>query len=60
MVARMTWEIRTALQTPAIKAIWEKNGSDVPEVSGAEFSRLVSFEVARWRKVVGDAGIRLE
>ena len=60
LVARMAREIRTALQTPAIKAIWEKNGSDVPEVSGAEFSRLVSSEVARWRKVVGDAGIRLE
>jgi hypothetical protein len=45
---------------PAIKAAWERNGSDVPDVSGAEYAKLVSADVARWRKVVTEAGIKLE
>jgi len=45
---------------PMIKAAWEKNGSDVPDVSGQEYAKLVSSDVARWRKVVADAGIKLE
>ncbi len=37
----------------------KKNGSDIPDVSGAETSaRVVSADVARWRKVVTEAGIK--
>jgi hypothetical protein len=32
----------------------------VPDVSGAEYGKLVSSDVSRWRKVVTDAGIKLE
>ena len=49
-----------AMALPALKTAWEKNGSDVPDVSGAEYAKLVSADVARWRKVVNDAGIKLE
>ena len=44
----------------ADKAAWEKNGSDVPDVSGAEFATLVSAEVVRWRKVVTEGGVKIE
>ena len=59
-IERMTKEVKARWHCPAIKTAWEKNGSDVPDVSGAEFAKLVSADVARWRKVVTDAGIKLE
>jgi tripartite-type tricarboxylate transporter receptor subunit TctC len=59
-IDRMTKEVKAAMALPALKTAWEKNGSDVPDVSGAEYAKLVSADVARWRKVVNDAGIKLE
>ena len=59
-IERLTKEVKAAMAQPAIKAAWEKNGSDVPDVSGEEFTKLVSSDVARWRKVVTEAGIKLE
>ena len=60
VVERMAKEIRTALQSPAIQETWAKNGSDIPDVTGEKFKELVSFDVARWHKVVQEAGIRLD
>jgi tripartite-type tricarboxylate transporter receptor subunit TctC len=60
IVARMEKELRTALQVPAIKEAWERNGSDVPAVTGGEFGAVVHSEVARWAKVVQDAGVKME
>lgn len=60
IVQRMTKEVQTALQAQAVKDAWERNGSDVPDVTGAEFGKLVSSEVARWRKVVTEAGVKLD
>ncbi len=59
-IERMTKEVKVAMQLPAIKTAWEKNGSDVPDVSGAEFAKLVSAEVVRWRKVVTEGGVKIE
>jgi tripartite-type tricarboxylate transporter receptor subunit TctC len=60
IVERMTKELRTALQTPLIKELWERNGSDVPDMTGAKFGEFVSSEVARWGKVVQEAGVKIE
>ena len=60
VVERMTKELQAALQTASIKEAWERNGSDVPDVSGAAFGKMVSSEVTRWRKVVTDAGVKLD
>ena len=59
-IDRMIKEAKIAMASPAIKTAWEKNGSDVPDVSGAEYGKLISADVARWRKVVTEAGIKLE
>jgi len=59
-IDRMIKEVKIAMATPAIKTAWEKNGSDVPDVSGAEYGKLISADVARWSKVVAEAGIKLE
>jgi len=60
IVERMRNEIRAALQVPMIKEAWARNGSEIPTLEGAEFGRFVSSEVQRWRKVVTDAGVKLE
>ena len=60
IVTRMMAEVKTALSDPAIKEMWERNGSDVPAMEGAEFGRFVSSEVARWRDVVKASGVKLE
>jgi tripartite-type tricarboxylate transporter receptor subunit TctC len=59
IVARMGKELRAALQVPKIKEAWERNGSDVPVVMDKEFGAFVASEVARWGKVVKDAGVKL-
>jgi tripartite-type tricarboxylate transporter receptor subunit TctC len=60
IVARMTKELRAAMQVASIKEAWERNGSDVPDVTGADFAKMVSAEVARWRKVVNEANVKLD
>jgi tripartite-type tricarboxylate transporter receptor subunit TctC len=60
IVAQMVKELQKAMQTPAIKEAWERNGSDVPDVAGPAFAKMVSAEVERWRKVVKDANVKLD
>ena len=38
----------------------ERNGSDVPDVAGPAFAKMVSAEVERWRKVVAEANVKLD
>jgi tripartite-type tricarboxylate transporter receptor subunit TctC len=60
IVKRMAKELQKAMQTAAIKEAWERNGSDVPDVTGPAFATMVSAEVTRWRKVVNEAGVKLD
>jgi tripartite-type tricarboxylate transporter receptor subunit TctC len=60
VIARMTKELRAAMQLASIKEAWERNGTDVPDVTGPEFAKMVSSEVARWRKVVDEANVKLD
>jgi tripartite-type tricarboxylate transporter receptor subunit TctC len=60
LIDRMTRELQAALQTVTIQDTWERNGSDVPDISGPAFGRMVSSEVVRWRKVVTEAGVKLD
>jgi tripartite-type tricarboxylate transporter receptor subunit TctC len=60
IIERMMKEIKAALQVATVQAAWERNGSDVPDVVGAQFGALVTAEVARWRKVVAEAGVTMQ
>jgi tripartite-type tricarboxylate transporter receptor subunit TctC len=60
IVNQLTAEIRKAFEADVIKEAWKKNGSPTPTLVGAEFGKFVSSEVARWGKVVRDAGIKIE
>lgn len=60
IVERISKELQTALQATNIKQIWDSNGSEVPSMTGAESGAFVSSEVARWRRVAQEAGVKLE
>ncbi|CAN5286455.1 tripartite tricarboxylate transporter substrate binding protein [soil metagenome] len=60
VIERMTRELQKALQTTTIKEAWERNGSDVPDVTGKAFTAMVTAETARWQKVVTEAGVKLD
>lgn len=60
IVEKMRAEIGKALDTSYIKETWERNGSDVPKVSGDAFGSFVKSEIGRWGKVVRDAGVKIE
>lgn len=60
VVKRMIDEVGKALKEPAIQAAWERQGSDVPNVTGDVFGRFVSSEVERWGKVVKSAGVKID
>jgi tripartite-type tricarboxylate transporter receptor subunit TctC len=59
IVDRMTTELLKALDIPAIKETWGKNGSDIVKLSGKDFGTYVNSEIARWGKVVKDASVKL-
>jgi tripartite-type tricarboxylate transporter receptor subunit TctC len=60
IVERMREELQKALRTPAIMDAWARNGSEVPDLTGPEFTAFVTAEVARWGKVVHEANLKVE
>ncbi len=55
----MTAELLKALDSAPIKDAWAKNGSEVIKLTGKEFGAYVTSEIARWGKVVKDAGVKI-
>jgi tripartite-type tricarboxylate transporter receptor subunit TctC len=60
IVARMDKELQAALDTPLVKDAWVRNGSEIPHLRGEAFAAFVHAEIARWGKVVQDAGVKPE
>ncbi len=60
IIAKMTAEVRKAMDSDALKDIWAKNGSVTPTLTGPEFGKFVHSEIARWADVVQKAGIKPE
>ena len=60
IVDKMIVEVQKALNTPKLKGIWEKNGSDTPNLTGDAFGKLVSADIARWSAVVKKSGATLD
>ena len=57
IVKRMSEELVKALNTPKIKELWASNGTEVPNLTGADFGKFVDSEIARWAGVVKQAGV---
>ena len=60
VIARMTTELRKAMESGPIKDAWAKNGSPIPNLYGADFAKFVGSEVGRWGQVVKEAGVKAD
>jgi tripartite-type tricarboxylate transporter receptor subunit TctC len=58
--ARVIDEVRKALATDEMKAVWAQNGADFPNISQAQFASFISSEIKRWAIVVKASGARLD
>jgi len=57
---RMYKEIVKAMNEPDLKKIWAEQGADAGGMPPAEMEKLVKAEIAKWAKVVKDAGARVD
>jgi tripartite-type tricarboxylate transporter receptor subunit TctC len=59
-VARLKGAINKALQKPSVREALAKLSAEPAGGTSEEFGRLVGDQVAHWRKVVADAGIKVQ
>ncbi len=57
---RMYKEIVKAMNEPDLKRIWAEQGADAGGMPPAEMEKLVKAEIAKWAKVVNDAGAKVD
>jgi tripartite-type tricarboxylate transporter receptor subunit TctC len=57
---RMYNEIVKAMNEPDLKRIWAEQGADPGGMPPAEMDKLVKAEIAKWAKVVKDAGAKVD
>ena len=52
--------VPTAMNQPDLKRIWAEQGADSGGMPPAEMEKLVKGEIAKWAKVVKDAGAKVD
>jgi tripartite-type tricarboxylate transporter receptor subunit TctC len=57
---RMYQETVKAMRSPELKGVWEAQGATAGGESPAEFEQLIHSEIAKWAKVVKDAGAKID
>lgn len=57
---RIVEEVRRAVATDELKAIWANNGAEFGNLTPPQFGAFVSSEVKRWATVVKASGAKLE
>ncbi len=57
---RIVDEVRKAIQSDELKAIWASNGAEFPNLSPQQFGTFVSAEIKRWAAVVKASGAKLD
>jgi tripartite-type tricarboxylate transporter receptor subunit TctC len=60
VVERMGAEVRKALASPELKTIWHNSGSEIPQMTQAQFTSMIAAEISRWGQVVKAAGVKME
>ncbi len=60
VVARLHNEIQAILDTPEAQKAFANEGADVVRMSSAEFGAFMRSELAKWGKVVKEAGIKAQ
>ncbi len=57
---RMYKAIVAAMEQPDLKRIWAEQGADPGGMPPAQMEKLVKLEIAKWAKVVKDAGAKVD
>ena len=57
---RMYKDVVAAMNQPDLKKIWAEQGADPGGMPPAEMEKLVKSEIAKWAKVVKDAGAKVD
>jgi tripartite-type tricarboxylate transporter receptor subunit TctC len=57
---RVVEEVRKAVQSDELKAIWVGQGAEFPNLSQEQFGAFVHSEVKRWADVVKASGATLD
>jgi tripartite-type tricarboxylate transporter receptor subunit TctC len=60
VVRKINEDTARALQSPRMREVLAAQGLDIVASSPADFARRVSSEIAKWRKVIQEAGIKLD
>jgi tripartite-type tricarboxylate transporter receptor subunit TctC len=58
--ARIVEEVRKAMQSEEIKAIWASQGAEFPNYTPQQFGAFVNSEIKRWSAVVKASGAKLD
>jgi len=58
--ARIVDEVRKAIQSDELKAIWANQGAEFPNFTQQQFGAFVHDEIGRWAGVVKAAGAKLD
>ena len=58
--AKVVEDMKKALATDELKAIWAQNGSEIPNLTMASYGGFVNAEIKRWAAVVKASGAKLE
>lgn len=58
--ARVIEEVRKALQSDELKAIWANQGAEVPNQTQQQYAAFVNGEIKRWAAVVKASGAKLD
>ena len=60
VVDRLNAEVRKVLARADIKDAWKKQGAETMDMSPEKFTEFLRGDIAKWAKVVKDAGIKVD
>ena len=60
IVNRLQQEVAKAMQSPAIRKVWEEQGAQLGGNTPAEFGAFVRSEVTKWADVAKVSGARVD
>ncbi|MDB5841411.1 MAG: tctC7 [Herminiimonas sp.] len=60
VIERMSGEVQKALASPELKTSWNNAGSDIPQMTQAQFTAMVASDITRWGQVVKASGVKLD
>ena len=58
--ARIVDEVRKAMQSEELKAVWASNGAEFPNLTQQQYASFIHGEVTRWAGVVKGSGAKLD